>query len=135
MKRDHFNKSLNDTVEHIKEYINLKTELYTLLFLERFSKIFSKILLIIISFLLLFFVLFFLSFAFVHWYEDTTGNFVNGYLIVALFYLLIGALIYIFRKHLFFNPIIKGFTTSVFEENEFHEQSSKDKEKSHETNK
>lgn len=113
MNKEKFNKTLSQTFEHIKEYINLKTELFTLLIFERFSRIFSKFLAVIVFFFLLFFVMLFLSLAFVHWFADLTGHLIAGYLIVALFYLIVGIVVYALRKQLFLNPMIKGFTESM----------------------
>ena len=115
MEKDKFNKTFKRTIDDIKEYINLKTELYALILIERFSRIFSKFLAVIIFFFLLFFVLLFLSLAFVHWFAALTGELIAGYLIVGLLYLLIGLLVYLFRRKLFLNPMLKGFTEELFE--------------------
>lgn len=125
MEKDKFNKTFRRTVDDIKEYINLKTELYTLILIERFSRIFSKFLAVIIFFFLLFFVLLFLSLAFVHWFAALTGELIAGYLIVGLLYLLIGLLVYLFRRKLFLNPMLKGFTEELFEKEDVLDKKTK----------
>ncbi len=115
MEKDKFNKTFKRTVDDIKTYINLKTELYTLILIERSSKIFSKFLAVIIFFFMMFFVLLFLSLAFVHWFAALTGELIASYLLVAFLYLLMGLLVYLFRRKLFLNPMLKGFTDELFE--------------------
>ena len=124
MEKDKFNKTFKRTVDDIKTYINLKTELYTLILIERFSRIFSKFLAVIIFFFLLFFVLLFISLAFVHWFAALTGELIAGYLVVALLYLIVGLLVYLLRRKLFLNPMLKGFSEELFEKEDLLDQKS-----------
>jgi len=89
--------------------------LYTLVIVERLAKIFSKFFALIVFLLLVFFFFLFISLAFVFWYETAFGSRLQGYLIAALFYLIVGVIIYLFRKKLFLNPMIGGLTDTAFE--------------------
>jgi hypothetical protein len=117
MNKDKFGKHLNDTVDNLKQYVKLKTELYSLIILDRTAKIFTNVIVLMVMTLLLFFFLLFLSFGFVHWFERVNGDALFGYIMVACFYLIIGIIVFLLRRQLFLNPLIKGFT-AIFDEEE-----------------
>ncbi len=115
MDKEKFYKSLNETFENIKSYLDLKFELYTIILYEKSLKIFSHFLTLILTTLFLLFFLLFMSLAFVSWYHQETGSFVQGCLITGLFYLIIGIIIFLLRKKIFLNPMIKNFSKTIFE--------------------
>lgn len=115
MDKEKFGKHLNDTVENLKQYVKLKMELYSLILLERTAKVFTNVVVLMVMTLLLFFFLLFLSFGFVHWFEQVNGDALFGYIMVACFYLIIGIIVFLLRRQLFLNPLIKGFT-KIFDE-------------------
>jgi len=116
MNKENFNKTLENAIKNIREYIDLKTELYTLIVFERISKLLSKFLVVIVFVFFLFFFILFLSLAFISWFDKITDTGLWGYLIVALFYLILGAIVYALRKRLFLDPMIKDFTNVMFEQ-------------------
>jgi hypothetical protein len=134
METEKFNKTLIETIDSIKAYINLRTELVSLIFIEKASKIFSSVFMLIIFLQLLFFALLFLSLAFAAWFNSVTDSLYTGYLILAGFYLLIGFIIYISRKRFFVDPMIKGFTETLYEEEDDFLNPDKQKKQSHEEN-
>jgi len=134
METEKFNKTLNETIDSIKTYVNLRTELVSLIFIEKASKIFSSVFMLIIFLQLLFFALLFLSLAFASWFNSVTDSLYTGYLILAGFYLLIGFIIYISRKRFFVDPMIKGFTETLYEEEDDFLNPDKQKKQSHEEN-
>jgi hypothetical protein len=125
MNKENVNKHFEGSLKDIREYINLKTELYSLILIERFSKMFTKFLVVIIFFFFLFFFLLFLSLGFIHWFHKITGSELIGYVITAVFYLLLGLLIYSLSKKMFLNPMLKGFTSVLFEEEDDFETKKK----------
>jgi pilus assembly protein TadC len=129
MNKENFNKTLESTVDHIKDYINLKTELYTLILFERVAKMLSKLFVAIIFVFFLFFFLLFISLGFINWFHETTGTSILGYVIGAFFYLILGFIIYGMSKRLFLNPMLKGFTDVLFEKEETLETTTKIKKK------
>lgn len=134
METEKFNKTLSETIDSIKTYVNLRTELVSLIFIEKASKIFSSVFMLIIFLQLLFFALLFLSLAFAAWFNAVTDSLYTGYLILACFYLLIGFIIYISRKRFFVDPMIKGFTETLYEEEDDFLNPDKPKKQSHEEN-
>lgn len=117
MDKEKIEKSLNKTVEGIKQYIDLKTELFSLIIVERLAKVLSRVAVLMVLTMLMFFFLLFISFAFVGWLELLTGSESMGYIIIAIFYLIIGVIIYMMRKQLFLDPLIKGII-GIFDEEE-----------------
>ena len=118
MDTDKFQKNLDGTFENVKSYVNLKTELFKLVLFEKVAKILSKAFTLIIIIFVLFFVLLFLSLAFVHWFQTNGGLATHAYIIVAIFYLIIGIIIFLASKRLFLNPMIKGFSDTALEEDD-----------------
>jgi hypothetical protein len=129
MNKENFNKNFEGVVQNIREYINLKTELYSLILIERFSKMFTKFLVAIIFAFFLFFVLLFLSLGFIHWFHEISGTTLLGYIIAAIFYLILGLIVYGLSKKMFLNPMLKGFTDVLFEEEDVLESKTKTKVK------
>ncbi len=118
MDTDKFQKNLDETFDNIKSYVNLKTELFKIIIFERVARVLTKLFTLIILIFLLFFVMLFLSLGFVHWYGENGGLVTHGYLIVAMFYLIVGFIFFLARKKIFFNPIIKGFSDTALEDEE-----------------
>lgn len=116
MNKDNFNKNLKSTIDNVREYIDMKIELYSLIMIERITKMLSKFLVAIIFVFFLFFFLLFISLGFINWFHEATGTTLIGYLIAAVFYLIIGLIVFGMSKRLFLNPMLKGFTEVLFEE-------------------
>lgn len=125
MNNENVNKNFEGVFKNIREYINLKTELYSLIIIERFSKMFTKFLVAIIFSFFMFFFLLFLSLGFINWFHEITGTTLLGYIITALFYLILGFVVYGLSKKMFLNPMLKGFTDVLFEEEDVLESTSK----------
>jgi hypothetical protein len=116
MNKEKFGNNLQEVIDNIKQYVNLKTELYSLIILERLARISMQVVVLLIILQLVFFFMLFLSFGFVHWLDKVIGNQLVAYLIVATFYLILGVFVFVFRNQLFLNPLIKGFTRIFAEE-------------------
>lgn len=129
MNKEHFSRTLESTVDNIKEYINLKTELYTLILFERVSKMLSKLFVAIIFVFFVFFFLLIISLGFIDWFRETTETILLGYLIAAFFYLILGFVIFGMSKRLFLNPMLKGFTEVLFEKEDTLDSTTKTKKK------
>ncbi len=99
---------INELPNQIKESINAKIDLYSLFLTKKLSRLVPLFVLgLILGFIFLFLTLF-LSHAFIAWYEDYIGRASTAALIVSGFYLLVGLIIFIFRKQLLYKPIQKG---------------------------
>lgn len=116
MNKDNFNKTMQSSIENVREYIDMKVELYSLIMIERISKMFSRFLVSIVFVFFLFFFLLFISLGFINWFHEATDTTLIGYVIAALFYLIIGLFIFRMSRRFFLNPMLKGFTEVLFEE-------------------
>ena len=102
------NNPLNELPNHIKASINAKIDLFSLFIIKKLSRIIPLFVLgLILGFIFLFFTLF-LSHAFIAWYTDYIGKSSTAALIVSGFYLLLGIILFIFRKKLLYTPIHKS---------------------------
>ncbi|MBE0637068.1 MAG: hypothetical protein IH598_00940 [Bacteroidales bacterium] len=117
MDKEKIEKHLHKTVENIKQYVDLKTELFSLIVIERMAKVLSRVSVLMILTMLLFFFLLFVSLALVGWLGSLTGSESLGYIIIAVFYLIIGVILYMLRKQIFLDPLLKGII-GIFEEEE-----------------
>ena len=99
---------INELPNQIKESINAKIDLYSLFLTKKLSRLVPLFVLgLVLGFIFLFLTLF-LSHAFIAWYEDYIGRASTAALIVSAFYLILGVIIFIFRKPLLYIPIQKG---------------------------
>lgn len=108
---------LKDVIEELKDYIDNLIIYNKLVFVRGASELSSYLMLLVVLFGVSGFVLLFLSFAFAGWFGDITDLGIGaGYLVVALFYLIISIVVYRFRKPLIFNPSRKLFGSILFGE-------------------
>jgi hypothetical protein len=115
MNKQKFDAHIRKITRSIKQYLHLKTELYSLMVVERLAQIYSHFIAAIVFTFFIFFFTFFISLGFVNWFEATTGKSFLGYLIVAAFYLLMALIVYIFRRRILFDPIVKTLSKTFFE--------------------
>jgi hypothetical protein len=115
MNKQKFDSHIRKITLSIKQYLQLKTELYSLIVVERLARIYSHFIAALIFTFFIFFFTLFLSLGFVNWFEATTGRTFLGYLIVAAFYLLMAFIVHIFRRRIFFDPMVKTLSKTLFE--------------------
>jgi len=118
MDIEKFQDNLDKTFASIKSYIGLEIELFKLIVFEKVAKVLTSVFTLFILIFVLFFTMLFLCLAFVEWYKTAGGTPTHGYLLVALFFFLVGLLVFLLSKRLFLNPMIKGFSNTAFEEDD-----------------
>ncbi len=99
------NINLEQIVNEIKEYINLRTELLKLEITERSSVIGASIFSVLIVVVLILFFLFLGSIGLSIYLSEFVGNSYAGFLIVAGGYLLLGLILFLGRKKLIEEPL------------------------------
>ena len=117
MEKQHLNTPIRESIDELKEYLDLQIRYQKLMAAKKTSEFssFSALALIMVS--LMFSLLLFLSFAFVWWYSgDDPSKMDEGYLIVGAFYAFIILLIIIFRKQFLYAPIRKYVFKIFFSE-------------------
>lgn len=109
-------KPLKEITGEVRSYINLRVAQLSLSFSKVFARLNAVVVLAVILLLLAGMVMLMLSFAFVFWYGSKAGTYYHGFLIVALFYVLTGLLVYLFRRKLFIDPVIRSIMRRINED-------------------
>ncbi len=109
-------KPLKEITGEVRSYINLRVAQLSLSFSKVFARLYAVVVLAVILLLLAGMVMLMLSFAFVFWYGSKAGTYYHGFLIVALFYVLTGLLVYLFRRKLFIDPVIRSIMRRINED-------------------
>jgi hypothetical protein len=117
--------NFNELSTSVKKYIQAHVDLIKVRLLEKLVKVGTYFFSFVTLILILAFILISLTFAFSFWYGQVYGDFVGGFLISAGFYLFVAILVFLFRKQLFTNNIIRNLSQILFsdEENENDEKS------------
>lgn len=113
--------NFSDLTDNVREYVQLKIDLLKLTFTEKLARIASLLILSILMFMILIMILLFFSLAFILWFRESGGQAYIGALIVAIFYLLIGGVVFLFRKSFFINPIIAQLSKIFINEEDENE--------------
>ena len=110
---------LKETVEELKNYLDLQLRYQKMIAAKKMSKLSSFAALFLILFSIAAGFILFFSFAFVWWYSDgNSAKMAHGYLIVAGFYLFLAVVTIIFRKPLLTNPIRNILAKLFFEDSD-----------------
>lgn len=104
--------------EIVKNYVNARFDLLKLTILEKSTKASIYLFTTIAVILAITLVLMFLTFAFSFWYAKQYGNIVEGFLFSAGFYALLAVLLFIFRKPLFSNNVIRNLSRIMYSDDE-----------------
>jgi ABC-type multidrug transport system fused ATPase/permease subunit len=108
---------IKETVEELKNYLDLQLRYQKMIAAKKMSKLSSFAALFLILFSIAAGFILFFSFAFVWWYsEGSSDKMAQGYLIVTGFYLLLAVITVIFRKSLLINPIRSLLAKLFFED-------------------
>jgi len=116
MTKSPFNQALSDLLNSIRKYINIRLTLVKLDVMEKSARIVSLTLAAVFILMLFMLFLIFLSMAAALWLGDLLEHQALGYLCVAGFYLLLGAIIYALRRRLFVRSVIKHMSEIFFED-------------------
>ncbi len=108
--------SLGELNAAARKYIRAQIDLLKVQFLEKLIRIGTYFFSVITMIISIAFILFSLTFAFSFWYGSQYGSLSEGFLISAAFYLVVTLLVYIFRKPLFANNIVRNLGNILFSE-------------------
>ena len=125
MEDNSISAQLKKIFDQIKDYFDLSVGFLKLTVAEYLIRFFSSLVLWMVIFLFLFFVLVFGSFAFAYWFGELTGRWSLGFLIVSGFYVLLAALIFVFKKAL----IVRPFTQLILSQLELDKFNDPENEK------
>jgi hypothetical protein len=116
MQNNKISEKFEALTDSLKRYIGLRLELIKCVLAEALARMGALMLTVFVLSLLAFLVLFFISFAFVDWYAEYFHHAYIGALIVALFYLVVGVVIFLLRQRIFLNPLISACSKILIEE-------------------
>lgn len=108
MESGNFENSLKGALVGLKHYVDLQVRYQKLVLTKKLGELSSMFALFLLMLGISGFILLFLSFTFVEWYT-TFGERLHGFLIVTLFYLVIGLILIVFRQQLIFSPLRRMF--------------------------
>ena len=107
---------INENKILAKEYLETRLEIIRLQGIRASSKAMGFFIWVLISIFSLLLVMIFLGIVLGLWLSDLTGSYVQGFGITALIFIFIVALLAIFRKSLFVNPVIKVMISKLQDE-------------------
>lgn len=107
---------MKEIVGEAKTHINLRIAQLALSISRSFARLNATVLVALIMLGLAGIIILMLTFAFVFWYGAKVGTYYHGFLIAALFYLLTGLFIYLFRQKLFIDPAIRSILALINED-------------------
>lgn len=102
---------IRENKDVLKEYAETRYEIYRLKGIRTVSKTAGFLGWVIISLFLLFLVIIFGGMTLAYWLSDVFSSTVMGFGITTLFLLLVFALLAVFRKRLFINPVISSIVS------------------------
>jgi hypothetical protein len=110
MSAESINQSFQAIRTELGRHINLRTQLAGLLINKKIAALATQLFTTILLGGLISMIILFLSFAFVFWYGNSVGAYHHGFLIISLIYFVFGLIVYLNRKKLFLEPIIRKLT-------------------------
>ncbi len=129
MKSRTLTENFSELKEIFHRYLKAKLNLWRITLLENITRIFTYFFTSLVVIITIAIVLLFLAFAFTHWYAQSYGDIVMGYLIAAGAYLFIGVIVFVFRKQIFSNILLRHLASIFFQEEDLKD---KNEEKSDE---
>lgn len=104
---DELKRPIKEIRNEVGNFVNLKITYFELRLQRDVVKIFSNLIFSLIVGMFLVMLLLMLSLAFVFWFGQAVGPLYVGFLIMAGFYLILGVLVFLNRKHWIYYPLEK----------------------------
>lgn len=103
--------SINDNFRRLfldaKEYVKLQADYLKVLSIEKLTVVVSSLLVVVLSLIFFMGMLFYLFFTLAYFLAPFVGGLAASFGIITLMYVLLLALLLIFRKKLVFNPVLR----------------------------
>lgn len=105
-----------ETIEYLKLYAQQQVDIVKLDAVEKSAKIFSSMITSLVLGMMALIVLLFLTIAAAISLGQMLANPALGFLIVSLFFVALGAALFIFRRALITSPIVSYFISEIYDE-------------------
>ena len=99
--------------DDVKKYIQLQSEYVKVEFVEKLTVLISALLIIFLVIILIMGALFYLFFSVAYLIEPIVGSMTVSFFIISAFYLLLTLDLFVFRKKLIINPLVR-FLSRLF---------------------
>ena len=99
--------------DDVKKYIQLQSEYVKVEFVEKLTVLISALLIIFLVIILIMGALFYLFFSVAYLIEPIVGSMTVSFFIISAFYLLLTLALFVFRKKLIINPLVR-FLSRLF---------------------
>lgn len=114
MSKSDLSKNLSSIIDVLKDYLHVKMDLFKLELLQKTSRAGLFLFTFFSVIFSVFAVAIFLMFAFSFWYGERTGSLSQGFLISAVFFMLVLVLVFLLRKVIFGRSLIKNISKILF---------------------
>lgn len=114
MEKNALSENFAEITSAVKKYINARIDLLKLTLLQKITRAGTYMLTFVTVLVSLFSILIFLMFAFSFWYGEKTGSLSTGFLISAGFFAVLMIIIFLLRKVIFSNTIVRIFSHILF---------------------
>ena len=107
-EKDTFGTFFSESARLAREWVDDRARLYKLKGLRTFSRSAAYLVRVLITVVLVFFFLLFLGITSGFWLSELTGSYVKGFGLVTAVILFVATLLFLFKKTLFVDPIIRN---------------------------
>ena len=114
MEKNALSENFAEITSAVKRYINARFDLLKLTLLQKITRAGTYFLTFVSVLVSVFSLLIFIMFAFSFWYGQKTGHLAEGFLISAGFFMVLLILVFLLRKHIFSNPLVRIFSHILF---------------------
>lgn len=113
---------LDENVALVKEYLETKTDIYKLKAIRSSSLVLGSLVWIIISLFLFFLLFIFIGLVVGFWFAELFGSLTIGFGLATILLFFVMLLVFLFRKQIFINPMIRIFIKIMTSNNEAEEK-------------
>lgn len=128
---DNFKDYFSGSKKLFSEYLEARWKLLRLTITGKAANVFGVFLGLIIAAMLCFFVVLFLGFLLAYWISGITGSFTIGFLITALVFIFLLAVVLIFRRPLIHRPLANAIIREVGRELDEDDDEDDEEEEDH----
>jgi hypothetical protein len=116
MKNKSLQENFSELNDVIKRYLNARVNLWKVQLLEKIVKTWTHLFVFILTIVSVLFIFLLLALAFSFWYGNKYGDMSTGFLISAGIFAFLSFLIFLLRRPLFSNSIIRNISSVIFDD-------------------
>ena len=125
MKNNALEENLSSLNETIRNYLDARIKLLKLLLVEKITRTGTYFFSVVVGIVIIASLLLLLTFAFSFWYGYAYGSIYGGFLISAGFYIIVGILVFLLRRSIFSNNVVRNLSNILFSDDPENETKEK----------